>query len=206
MAAGSIAPARGRPRWPGLPGAAAARSGSLAARLVTCAVSALLARGATALEPRRPAMSVSPASRLHRTWLAAIALVGLATTTANCGGSTPSTPADTAKPPAAPAAETSRRRAGRRSGRTSAAALVRNRLAGGGAIHARQAVHRRLRRDGGTPDDSLGGHLQSHVLLRGQGCAEGRGLRIREGLRGRAEQEAQDGQHEGQRRLRAAAA
>ena len=49
-------------------------------------------------------MSVSLASRLPRTWLAAIALVALATTTANCGGSTPSTPADTAKPAPAPAA------------------------------------------------------------------------------------------------------
>jgi membrane-bound lytic murein transglycosylase MltF len=36
--------------------------------------------------------------------LAAIALVALTTTTANCGGSTPSTPADTAKPAPAPAA------------------------------------------------------------------------------------------------------
>ena len=49
-------------------------------------------------------MSVSPASRSW-TWLAAIALAGLATMAAACGGSTPGTPADTAKAPAAPAAE-----------------------------------------------------------------------------------------------------
>ena len=152
-------------------------------------------------------MSVAPASRSSWTWLAAIALVALATTTANCGGSTPSTPADTATPAPAPAArpETAAAPADNPDA-PAAAALVRNRLAGGGASHAREDLHRRLGRDGRTPDDPRGGHLQSHVLFRGQGRAAGGDLRVREALRGRAEQEAQDGQHQDQRHLRAAAA
>ena len=48
-------------------------------------------------------MSVPPASRSSWTWLAAIALIALATTTANCGGSAPRTPADTATPATVPA-------------------------------------------------------------------------------------------------------
>jgi len=49
-------------------------------------------------------MSVPPAPRSSRTWLAAIAIAALVSTIAGCGGGEPSTPADTAKPAAAPAA------------------------------------------------------------------------------------------------------
>ena len=148
-------------------------------------------------------MLTTPACRYSRHWLATMALVGLASTLAGCGGRTGDTPPESAKPAeaqAGPAASVDEADA------PLPPPVVRNRPAGSREELVREAVHRRLRRDGGPPDHPRGGHLQPHVLLRGQGRAARGGLRVREGLRRRGEQEVQDGQREGQRRLHPAAA
>ena len=154
------------------------------------------ARDIMAPEARRTVLSNPLATQSARMWIAALALIGLAGSLAGCGGGTPSTP---------PEAATQGDRAGRRRRRASAAARVRDRPAGGCAVAAREAVHRRPGRNGGAPHDPRGCDVQSNLLLRGQRCAEGSGLRVWESIRGRAEQEAEDGQCENQCRLRAAA-
>ena len=114
-------------------------------------------------------MSVSPASRSW-TWLAAIALAGLATMAAACGGSTPSTPADTA--------EARRRRPRNRSQRLPADDADEplpppeyERRCRRACDPAWQDVHRRPGRDGGAPSSPRRGHGHPDLLLRGQGRA-----------------------------------
>ena len=74
------------------------------------------------------------------------------------------------------------------------------------SVRDERAVHGRPRRDGQASAHPHRRHVQPHALLRRQGRAAGRRLRVRQAHRGRAEQAAKDRQPEGPRLVRAVAA
>ena len=147
-------------------------------------------------------MSSTPIFRSSRTWLAAIAIAGLASAVGACGTSTPKAPDETAQKVAAPAAATP--------ASDENAPLPPPAYETGLPESVRAVLSTPFTGDFDADDQAAahprGRHVQPHVLLRRQGRAARRGVRVRQGLRGPAEQEAQDGQHQGQRRLRADAA
>jgi membrane-bound lytic murein transglycosylase MltF len=79
--------------------------GTHLAGLITYARAATAAGDERSLEPMMTVTLTPRASRSSRTWLAAIAIVGLASTIGACGGSTSKAPDETAQKAAAPASD-----------------------------------------------------------------------------------------------------
>ena len=162
-----------------------------------------LRRPVAHLRRRRPHLRET--TRLMRTTLFAkciLVLLSAIAVTACSGqkeGPAPGTPATPARlrRRAAVRGHAVRGHAGdsRRQGRAdSADGLAVRRPAGIRPRVGRQAIHRRLRRDGQAPRDSRRRDLQPHALLRRPGAGAWHYLRVVEAVRDRPERAAQDGQ------------
>ena len=151
--------------------------------------------GTRSAEPGSLSMMSRLGSHPSRAWLGAFALVSLAYVAGGCGR-------DRRKPRPTPPQRPTRRPTPTRRHCPRPRTRPRCRRPCGPDVHA---VHRRPRPDGGAPFDPRGGHLQPHLLLRGQRRAAGMPTRWGRPSRSTSTRSSRRRTRPRSRRLRAAA-